>query len=378
MSKTLGNGVDPLDIIATHGADAMRFTLCHMTTQTQDVRMPVKKDAATGRNTSDKFDLGRNFANKLWNAARFTLGILTLPMEAPKPEVMPDALPDRWMLSRLAYAVEECNRALAEFEFSVYAHTVYNLLWNEFCDWYLEVIKPTVASDPHQRAVLHATLDTILRLLHPVMPYVTEAIYEQLRLIPTAGVKGMTLESPRKDDLLCTAGWPTLDASLRSEEDEALFARVQGLVGAIRDVRATQHVPPKRKITLHEPVGGAGHRISSGRAGLVATLTNLGKVTGDTPAGASVAFTFDGVEYRLSDLADPAAAGETGVDTGAEKARLEKLIADLDKSIGTLEGRLSNPGYAQKAPPHMVQQTKDQLDKAKTERQAAATTLAGL
>jgi valyl-tRNA synthetase len=375
MSKTLGNGVDPLDIIATHGADAMRFTLCHMTTQTQDVRMPVVRDPSTGKNTSPKFDLGRNFANKLWNAARFALGILNAAPAAPAPASATYPLVDRWMLSRLAAAVEACNAALRDFQFSDYATTLYDLLWRDFCDWYLEAIKPTVASDPRQRAVLAHTLDTILRLLHPVMPFVTEAIYEQVRDVRTDPVPGIKLEAPRKDNLLATAGWPEVDPSLRDESAEREFEHLRAFITAIREVRAQHNVQPRRKITLHLGASAAslGDLADSANPNhvLVSTLAGVGTITKAAPSGPSVAFTFDQAEYRLSDLAE-------AVDTGAERARLQKLIADLDKSIATLEARLANPGYAQKAPPHMVQQTKDQLEKAKAERSAAAATLAGL
>ncbi len=401
MSKTLGNGVDPLDIIATHGADAMRFTLCHMTTQTQDVRLPVVRDSVTGKNTSPKFDLGRNFANKLWNAARFALGILSTPglsesaSEGPgsggddakgatDPGLRPRAasvpaslsLVDRWMLSRLSVAVAACNTALKEFQFADYATTLYDLLWRDFCDWYLEAIKPTVASEEHQRAVLAATLDTILRLLHPVMPYVTEAIYEamreQSRTVTTAPVRGVELGPARKDHLLATAGWPTVDPALRDEAAEREFEELRAFITAIREVRAQHNVQPKRRITLHAPLGTPSLRDGSSTT-LVKTLAGVETITQEPPAGPSVAFNLGKAEFKVSDLADAAT-----MDTGAEKARLEKLVADLDKSIATFEGRLANPGYAQKAPPHMVQQTKDQLEKARAERSAAAATLASL
>jgi valyl-tRNA synthetase len=370
MSKSLGNGVDPLDIIASHGTDAMRFTICHMATQTQDVRLPVKKDSATGKNTSEKFDLGRNFANKVWNAASFALRNLSLAEAQRRGEEKTErSLPDRWMLSRLAAAVGEVEHALKNFEFSSYAQTVYDLLWRDFCDWYLEAIKPTVAADAGQRAVLRATLDTILRLLHPIMPYVTEAIYEQVRGAAASPVAGVTLGPARKGELLVTAAWPKVDASLRDEAAEGQFERMRGLVTAIREVRAQHNVPKQRRITLHAP--GAAMASLKPIQSLVATLAGLESITDRAPAGASVELTCDGAEYRLSDLAD-------AVDAGAERARLTKLIADLEKSVTTFEGRLANPGYAAKAPPAMVQQTKDQLEKAKAELGAARKALEGL
>jgi valyl-tRNA synthetase len=433
MSKSLGNGVDPLDIISSHGADAMRFTLCHMTTQTQDVRMPVdlvcphtgevfapkmitNKDGYTvaapiqespkdktkkmvtvygvasgeakasaemplAKTTSSKFDLGRNFANKLWNASRFTLGILgaagTASSPNPHSQLPTPALLDRWLLSRLATAVSEVNASLASFEFSSYATTMYDLLWRDFCDWYLEGIKPTVANDAHQRAVLANALESILRLLHPVMPFVTEAIWEKVRDLKSAPVAGITLGPARNNGLLATAGWPIVAESLKDAEAEEEFERVRSLVTSIRDVRAQHQVLPRRKVTLHIP---AGFALDADATALASTFANLELVTKDAPRAEAastgvVAFSFDGQQFHLSNLRDAAAAGASN---DAEKARLTKLVADLTKSVATLEGRLNNPGYADKAPPHMVQQSKDQLAKAKAELATAQATLGTL
>ena len=423
MSKSLGNGVDPLDIIASHGADAMRFTLCHMTTQTQDVRMPVdlvcphtgdtftpkyittkdgyvvqapiqesprdksKKmvtvygvasgetkatpDMPLAKNTSAKFDLGRNFANKLWNAARFAMGILANAKGDAPATIDPRdlSLPDRWMLSRLHDAVTSADQALKSFEFSVYAQVVYDILWRDFCDWYLEAIKPSVAADPRQQRVLAAVLDAILRLHHPIMPFVTESIYEQVRSLPRAQIRGLTLREPGRDGLLCTAGWPLCDAALANADAAAEFERVRGLVTAIREVRATQNVHTKRQVTLHVPAA----RMDALRAheALVAGLCQLGQVTTQRADGVSATFTFEAAEFGLSNLAD-------AVDAGAEVERLTRQIEDLDKAIKTLGGRLSNESYVAKAPPKLVQETKDQLTKAMAEREAAAAALGRL
>ncbi len=368
MSKSLGNGVDPLDIIATHGSDAMRFTLCQMATNTQDVRLPVVKGEG-GRNTSPKFDLGRNFATKLWNATRFAMEKLgsseTSKQRDSVPVTMPGgsrSLPDRWILSRLATTIAACDKALANYEFADYAQACYTFLWNDFCDWYLEAIKPTVATDPAQQGVLRAVLDANLRLLHPVMPFVTETIFEALAALPAPAVPGLSLGPPRTGGLLATAGWPVADASLRDDAAEALFGRVQVLVTAVREVRAQHSVHFKRAITLHMP-DDARATLGAGEP-LVAALANLGTITPVPPGGQSVPISVDGREFRLSDLAD-------AVDADAERSRLSRLVADLTKSKATLEGRLANPGYTDKAPPHMVQQTRDQLTKVTAELGAA-------
>ncbi len=371
MSKMLGNGVDPLNIIETHGTDAMRFTLCQMTTHTQDVRMPVEKDAATGKNTSPKFDIGRNFCTKLWNAARFALSMLEQrdSETARQPDREERTLVDRWMLSRLAAATRDIDEAIAGYEFSDYAQRIYDLLWRDFCDWYLEAIKPTAAGNAAQRAVLAHAVEVIVRLLHPIAPFVTEAIWERLKDVQTDPVEGITLEPSRKDGLLCTAGWPDVSPSLRDEGAERQFERLRGLITAIREVRATHQVPPKRRVVLHVPAEIERECRVGGE--MAVTLAGLERVTTEPPAGAAVQFMFEGVKGHLSNLADE-------VDAGAESTRLTKRITDLDKSITTLEARLANPGYVDRAPAAMVQQTKDQLAKAKQEREAAAATLAHL
>jgi valyl-tRNA synthetase len=368
MSKSLGNGVDPLDIIESHGADAMRFVLCQMTTQTQDVRMPVNK-GPNGKNTSPKFDIGRNFCNKLWNASRFAMGMLEgessklAKQQSSKAEL---ALVDRWMLSRLAAAVDQVNTALANYEFSDYATALYDLMWRDFCDWYIEAVKPTAAGDPAQRAILAHALETIVRLLHPAAPFITEAIWERLKELETPPVPGIELGASRKGGLLATAGWPVVSSSLRDLAAEAQFERIRQLVTLIREVRAQHNAPPKRRVTLHCPAA-----FSREEAGLIETLAGVERITTDKAPPESAPFAFEGVELRLSNLAD-------AVDAGTERTRLEKTIADADKTIATLEGRLNNPGYAERAPPAMVEQTRSQLAKAKADRDAAAGALARL
>ena len=423
MSKSLGNGVDPIDIIETHGSDAMRFTLCQMATQTQDVRLSVdvldphtgeafapkmitnsrgdrvaaplqehkgkkmvssygaisgeaKAEMATlpvAKNTSSKFDLGRNFANKIWNASRFTLSILDRPLTSASAPASPanTDLIDGWMLTRLSKTVRELEHALANYEFAHYAQILYRFVWDDFCDWYLEAIKPTVEGSPRQRAVLAATLHTALALAHPVMPFITEAIWEQLspRLAGMPRIGEVTFAPPRKGNLLCTSGWPELSESAANPAAEAAFERVKALVTAIREVRAAQSVQPRRKITLHVPAAAAASWAAS--HGLVGTLAGVELFQTDASQGPAVRFTFEGAEYALSNLADQ-------VDAGAERLRLSKLIAEKEKSIATMQGRLNNPGYAAKAPPSMVEQTKAQLAKDQAEVDAAKATLAAL
>jgi valyl-tRNA synthetase len=298
------------------------------------------------------------------------------------------------MLSRLHAGIETATQTLSTYQFAEHANGLYQLVWNEFCDWYLEGVKPTIAGSPQQQAVLHASLDSMLRLLHPTMPAITESLWQTVFPLRAnaklANVQGLSLAGAQRDAteqekhtlLLCRAPWPTADASLRDEQAEAAFESLRALVGAVRDVRATHKVAPSRKVLLHLPA--QGHPLLAGNhkaelSQLLCTYAGLAAIeTSPAPAGA-VSFAQGGVQLSLSDLHDAAAEGN-GADAPkhAEKARLEKLVADLSKSIATLEGRLNNPGYADKAPPAMVQQSRDQLAKAKGELAAAQAALAAL
>ncbi len=362
MSKSLGNGVDPLDIIHSHGADAMRFTLTLMTTQTQDVRMPVELDPDTGRNTSPKFDIGRNFANKLWNAGRFALGNL-------KPGERPThgegwALGDRWIQSRLARTVRNVDEALRGFQFNAYAQTVYDFFWRDLCDWYLEAIKPVVRGDDEAggaaRATLAACLDAVVRLLHPVMPFVTEAMFEQLNAI--AADRGMAGVALPPSDLCIRAGWPKVDQKLIDTDAERRFDLLREVVSAIREARSTYKVPPRDKVNCSAKAPADQAEALDDLRGLLETLAtiDLGEVGPDVAKPSDAAATVVGdMEIYLDGL----------VDADAERQRLTKRLDELAKSRQALRGRLSNTGYVDKAPAHLVQQTRDQL--ADVEREMA-------
>lgn len=275
------------------------------------------------------------------------------------------------MLSRLAASVDTVTASVRGYEYADYAQAVYDLLWRDFCDWYLEAIKPTVRENPAQRAVLRAALDTILRLLHPVAPFITEAVFERLRELPAPVVPGLTLGA-HHSGLLCLTPWPAADASLRDERAERDFERLRGLITAVREARAQQNVPPKRRVTLHLSSRDLAAAVAAA-GGLVETLAGLERATTDPPppGALSSVVTFEAAEQRLSNLSDAA-------DTGSERSRLSKKVDDLEKSIAALEGRLNNPGYSQRAPPHLVQQTRDQLNSQIAERDAARAALQGL
>ena len=402
MSKSLGNGVDPRDIIATHGADAMRFTLAQLATSTQDVRMPVdlicphsgetvhpkyitnpaghkvmaprqtssagemvttygilsgeaeaSDDAPLATNTSERFDAGRNFANKFWNAARFALANITNPAEEITPGECSSV--DQWMCGQLAVAIDRVNEALLKYHFSAAAEALYDVVWRDFCDWYLEAIKPTVRDDPRQQRLLLAALDTICRLLHPICPFITEAIWPYLQDLSPGRVAGLAL--PRSK-LVATAAWPVSDLSL----DEAAigrFGRVQALVTAIRGVRSEQQIPPRRLITLHAPAALATslaeeESVLAALGGLTAVVS-----TDSAPPPGALVVPFEGMQVAMSDLHDT-------VDLDAERGRLADRVTELTAAVAGFEGRLANEGYIANAPEEVVQETRDRL--AETER----------
>jgi valyl-tRNA synthetase len=422
MSKSLGNGVDPLDIVHSHGADAMRFVLAKIATATQDVRMPVdlvcphtgetfepeyitspqgykvaapeqtspkdpaKKmvtaygvasgrakptgDAPLARNTSSKFDEGRNFVTKLYNAARFTLSNLEGAADEGVIDDSTLTLTDRWMLSRLASTVRTVEQSIAGYAFSDYANALYDILWRDFCDWYLEAVKPTVKDSVSQRAVLRAALDAILRLLHPICPFVTEVLFEHVATLRTASIPGVELGASEAGPL-AAAPWPKVDAKWIDKDAEQRFDTLRSLTEAIRQVRVKHKVGFKTPITTHVNAQLAAQVTAGG--GVVETLANTPTVTADPPgkdAGA-VPFVLDGTEHFISGFA-------ASVDAGELRSQLEEMLAKLGKDIKALEGRLSNPGYVDKAPAHLVEQTREQLRSKQTEREQTKSRLDGL
>jgi valyl-tRNA synthetase len=359
MSKSKGNGVDPVDIIDTHGADALRFTLTTMATETQDVRMPVKKDSQ-GRNTSDKFDLGRNFCTKLWNAARFVLSNLESPdrvasatlsaagvdqdsvAEATLP-VNYDALADHWIVSRFNRAVADSNAALTIYRFDQYAKACYDFFWRDFCDWYVEAAKPAF-KDPARSAatanVLAAMLDGALRLMHPMIPFITERIWWELNDVRPAG----------RSIRLILADWPA--AGPIDTAAEETFGKLQELIVAIRNIRNEYNI--KKSVTVSFTADGElASQILSSRE-LIETLAvcTINRVEAGLAAPANSArAAAAGIDVFVEDAVDP----------DAEKLRAVKQIESLRSKIAAHKSRLANPSYAEKAPPHLVHQTRNEL-----------------
>jgi valyl-tRNA synthetase len=365
MSKSLGNGVDPLDIIATHGADAMRFTLASMATNTQDVRMPVVRDEATGRNTSPKFDLGRNVCNKLWNAARFVL--MSIQSVPPEPvDELKWTMADRWIVSRFNRTMEEANDALAHYRFDQYAKACYDFFWRDFCDWYVECAKVQLknqATRAQTANVLASTLDAALRLLHPAVPFVTERLWWNLNEVrPRRGIPGR-IACPQPEDgprfqRVIKAPWPSVGDV--SQAAEFIFPKIQDVIAAIRTIRSDYKVDARRVVTVSVRAPGDAARqieLLRGQIELLAAC-RIAAVAADVAEPASCAkATAAGCEVFVEGL----------VDESAEQQRVARRRDELTRQIEAMRKRLGNEGYIAKAPANLVQQTKDQLAAAEAE-----------
>ncbi len=412
MSKSLGNGVDPRDIMHTHGTDALRLIMAKIATTTQDVRLPVdlvdphsgdtftpetvttdaghvvaapiqKSPSVDGRdmvtvygtfvgeeptddrplakNTSSQFDAGRNFANKLWNAARFAMS----KVESPTPVDSLDDLcmTDRWMLTRVAHTTALLETAMSEYRFNAIADALYDLMWRDFCDWYLEAIKPTVATNPQQQHVLLTVMDAMLRVLHPVCPYVTEVIWEHVRDLGPRGLPGFTLED---GPCLAQSRWPVIESTVACETSIADTEWMQRLVAEIRRIRSEHDIPAKAEVGLH--VSKARCDVATRSLALLQSMCRVDQVSAlDEHHTGTMNFTLDGEQYAID------ASGS--VDPEAERARLQARLDDLQKRIAGLQGRLSNAAYVEKAPPHLVEDTRNQLTTAEADLAATAAAL---
>jgi valyl-tRNA synthetase len=359
MSKSKGNGVDPVEIIDLYGADALRFTLAQMATETQDVRLPVKK-LADGRNSSEKFDTGRNFANKLWNASRFAIANLT-SIEAEDVDEKSWTIPDRWILSRLMRTIQEADAALSAYRFDLYAKACYDFFWRDLCDWYIEAIKPEL-KDGQRRAqvanILATALDQSLRLLHPMIPFITEAIWQNLNTIrPSRGLEGRIEAAPF--DLLIKAKWPEFNDDITSEGAEHVFTQLQNLIIAIRNIRNEYKIDPRKPISVSIAAPGDANRQILANKSLIENLATckLLDVPSELPCPPNCARgTAAGCDIYAHNL----------IDASAEEQRLSKRRDELMKQRAALKGRMTET-YIAKAPPQLVKQTQDQLAEIEAE-----------
>ena len=410
MSKSKGNGVDPLDVIDKFGADALRFGLSYLTTETQDVRLPVQFECPAchtlieqtrenrelpriecqhcdqpfatqwarldddtrlprGAVVSARFEQARNFCNKLWNGARFAF--MNLDGYEPAP-VARDALTvtDRWLLSRLSSVTQQVTGALEAFRFSEAARTLYDFAWDEFCGFYVEMAKERLqdpSARPNAQRVLASALDQLLRLLHPIIPFISEELWQALGR--HAGRRG--LNDPQTAAMsIMQAPWPRADTDHQDPEIEQRFSRFQEALGAVREIRSRQNIAPKKRVAFCIRCDHQETQLLSPMEPFFASMANADATAigpDVQPPATHASITRTGMEVFV-DLAGL-------IDVPAEIARLEKALTRIEGQIQSKRKKLANQKFVEQAPPEIVQRERDGLDRLYGERESVAEAL---
>ena len=324
MSKSLGNGVDPLDVISVYGADALRFTLVTGNSPGNDLRFSEEKVSAS-----------RNFANKIWNAARFILmNIEGKDIDCALPKKLYTS--DKWILNRFNNVTAAVTENLEKFELGMAVSKLYDFIWDDFCDWYIELAKIRMNSADEEsadsaRRVLVWTMSNTLKLLHPFMPYITEEIWQTL---------------PHDGEALIVAKWPEYDEALSFPQEVKNLENVMALIRAIRTRRNEMNVPPSKKAHIY--IDTAHPAPYEEASEFIARLAYGSKVeigTGFDVQGAVTAVTDDAKALLpMDDL----------VDKAAETARLNKELANAQKQLDTVKAKLANEKFTSKAPQNVI------------------------
>ena len=332
MSKSLGNGIDPLLVIDQYGADALRFTLATGNAPGNDMRF-----------SDEKVKASRNFANKLWNAARFVL--MYLGNDYSYPGLPKDlAIEDKWILSKVNTLAKEVTDNLERFELGIAVAKLYDFIWDVFCDWYIEIAKIRLQSGEGAdtaKAVLVYVLTDILKLLHPFMPFITEEIYQAI---------------PHDTESIMISKWPEYDPTLSFADEEAHMEKIMDAIRAIRNRRAEMNIPPSKKSkvyveTAFSDVFAVGSEFIKRLA--YASDVEIADAFGDLGNTVTIVTNDAKIYIPLGDL----------VDFEAEAKRLQKELAAAEEKLAFINKKLDNPGFVNKAPEKVVQQNRDEAAK---------------
>ena len=332
MSKSLGNGIDPLLVIDQYGADALRFTLATGNAPGNDMRF-----------SDEKVKASRNFANKLWNAARFVL--MYLGSDYSYPGLPKDlAIEDKWILSKVNTLAKEVTDNLERFELGIAVAKLYDFIWDVFCDWYIEIAKIRLQSGEGAdtaKAVLVYVLTDILKLLHPFMPFITEEIYQAI---------------PHDTESIMISKWPEYDPTLSFADEEAQMEKIMDAIRAIRNRRAEMNIPPSKKSkvyveTAFADVFAVGSEFIKRLA--YASDVEIADAFGDLGNTVTIVTNDAKIYIPLGDL----------VDFEAEAKRLQKELAAAEEKLAFINKKLDNPGFVNKAPEKVVQQNRDEAAK---------------
>ena len=332
MSKSLGNGIDPLLVIDQYGADALRFTLATGNAPGNDMRF-----------SDEKVKASRNFANKLWNAARFVLMYLGNDYSySGLPKDL--AIEDKWILSKVNTLAKEVTDNLERFELGIAVAKLYDFIWDVFCDWYIEIAKIRLQSGEGAdtaKAVLVYVLTDILKLLHPFMPFITEEIYQAI---------------PHDTESIMISKWPEYDPTLSFADEEAQMEKIMDAIRAIRNRRAEMNIPPSKKSkvyveTAFSDVFAVGSEFIKRLA--YASDVEIADAFGDLGNTVTIVTNDAKIYIPLGDL----------VDFEAEAKRLQKELAAAEEKLAFINKKLDNPGFVNKAPEKVVQQNRDEAAK---------------
>ncbi|MGL5206765.1 MAG: valine--tRNA ligase [Acidaminococcaceae bacterium] len=344
MSKSLGNGIDPLEVIDKYGADTLRFMLITGNTPGNDMRFYWERVDAT-----------RNFANKIWNASRFVL--MNMEEYDQNAKLAPYTLADKWILSRLAHTEKEVTDLLGRFELGEAGRLVYEFIWGEFCDWYIELAKPRLYNkeNAEERAtaqhVICEVLSSSMKLLHPYMPFITEEIWQCL---------------PHEGESIMVAAWPESDENLFDSESEAAMNAIMEAIKAIRNMRAEVNVAPGKKVPAILLVAEELQQVVAANQSYIKLMASVDELSilpagGDKPENAMAAVT-KGIEVYLP--------LKGLIDVEKETQRLNKELDGMTKEIGRIEGKLNNAGFLAKAPAEVVEKEKTKAQEIAVKMQA--------
>jgi len=362
MSKSLGNIIDPLDIINEYGADALRFSLISITAQGQDVFL-----------SKERFQQGRNFANKIWNAARFVTmnlepvstkkdlceffmvqeSIKHFPIPLRKSlKVIAEGdflenkdldIINRWILSRFYSSLKEVNKNLDNYKFNEAANTLYNFFWHEFCDWYLEIIKPEI-KHPANQLVMFEVLEKFLRILHPFMPFITEEIWQR--------IQGTSIT---------LAPWPHIQEQMIDKKIEKQAESIFGIITQIRNLRSSLEIKPEQKVKVSlYPHSKTKQNLINENSRLIINLTKLEELkllTSNQRPKATISAIVEDIDIYLH---------FSGLfDISAEQAKIKEKLSELAKVSQAKETRLNNPEFLKKAPAEIVAKEKESIAELK-------------